>query len=390
MSDPTGWLFCTIAFGLHPNEVIGIMRRILALFMVGYIMTVCLCGCSKQQAQELVMPLVGDVLSQQDAPEPEEAVSSAVELIPQIDTSIEIKPGARIAVVSKATKGEFWEHIKKGMKNAVKDINAAYGFSKTDQIKMTFEGAEKEDDIEKQVNILDAVIAENPDALCICAGDMNSCLPQLEAAKENGIPVIAFDASVSEDSLVDAFRASDNYRIGEIGAYRLSVAIGKMGKVAIFSAQSKTQSIQERIRGFQKRITSYGDIEVVEIVYVDEVEDMVQAMQNVLETYPTLEGVFCTNADISDMYLNMKKDERLDSVAMVGVDATTRQQEAIHKGEEVGCVSQNPYAIGYQTIWAAVQMTAEGDVEVPRDNLISPVWLDSRTIDKPGNADYLY
>ena len=105
------------------------------------------------------MPLVGDVLSQQDAPEPEEAVSSAVELIPQIDTSIEIKPGARIAVVSKATKGEFWEHIKKGMKNAVKDINAAYGFSKTDQIKMTFEGAEKEDDIEKQVNILDAVIA---------------------------------------------------------------------------------------------------------------------------------------------------------------------------------------------------------------------------------------
>ena len=33
---------------------------------------------------------------------------------------------------------------------------------------------------------------------------------------------------------------------------------------------------------------------------------------------------------------------------MVGVDATSKQQEAIQKGEELGVLSQNPYAMGYQ------------------------------------------
>lgn len=45
---------------------------------------------------------------------------------------------------------------------AVKDVNAAYGFKKDDQITMTFEGPDNEEDVESQINTLDAVIAENP------------------------------------------------------------------------------------------------------------------------------------------------------------------------------------------------------------------------------------
>ncbi len=68
-----------------------------------------------------------------------------------------------------------------------------------------------------------------------------------------------------------------------------------MGKVAVFSAQEKTQSIQERVSGFTNYITNYPDIEVVEIVYQDQVDDMTAAMQEVLDKYPQLDGVFCDN-----------------------------------------------------------------------------------------------
>ena len=30
-------------------------------------------------------------------------------------------------------------------------------------------------------------------------------------------------------------------------------------------------------------------------------------MKEVLEKYPTLDGVFCTNADVTEMYLNLEK-----------------------------------------------------------------------------------
>lgn len=348
-----------------------------------------LAGCKKEEVEKAIAPLVADAQDTTEAETVQEEEENPI--IPVIDTSVSIQPGAKIAVVSKGTKGEFWEMVKKGMNQAVADINEAYGYGKEEQITMNFEGPDNEMDVEGQINTLDAVIAENPDVLCLSASDMDSCQAQLEAAKENGIPVVVFDSNVSDTKLVRAFRATDNKRVGEMGAYRLATAIGKMGKVAVFSAQEKTQSIRERVEGFTSYMGNYTDIEIVEIVYQDQVEDMTAAMQEVLERYPKLDGVFCTNADISDMYLDMDKDETRDAVAMVGVDATTRQQKAIREGEEIGTISQHPYAIGYQTIWTAMQTTApKKSVSIERSVLIEPVWIDGESLDNPAYSAYLY
>lgn len=363
------------------------MKKI-AVMSAAALCAVCtLTGCQKEQVEEMIAPLVADV---QTAEAAEETVEEDP-VIPEIDTAVEIEPGTRIAVVSKSTSGEYWSLVKKGMEQAIADVNQAYGFEKKEQISMTFEGASDETDVESQINTLDAVIAENPDVLCLSASDMDSCQAQLEAAQENGIPVIAFDSSVSDSKLIRAFRGTDNERVGEIAAYRLAVSIGKMGKVAVFSAQEKTQSIQERVQGFLSYIANYSDIEVVEIVYADQVDDMTAAMQEVLANTPQLDGVFCTNADISDLYLGMEKDETLDPVVMVGVDATAKQQEAVRAGKEVGVVSQYPYAIGYQTIWAALQTTApKKSVEIKRNVRLDPVWISAKNIDNPVNSVYLY
>ena len=146
-----------------------------------------LTGCQKEEVEKLVAPLVADV---QETPEAQE--------------------------------------MEEGMEAAVKDVNTAYGFKKEDQITMTFEGPDNEEDVESQINTLDAVIAENPSVVCLSAGDMESCQAQLEAAKENGIPVIAFDSNVSDTKLIRAFRGTDNTQIGKYAAYKLGSAIGKM------------------------------------------------------------------------------------------------------------------------------------------------------------------
>ena len=352
-------------------------------------------GLDKESGSE---NFVADVQANDETTQTEEETDSDPEseeeaaLAAQIDTSVPVTKGSRIAVVSKSVDGEYWKALHSGMEDAIKDVNAAYGFTSDDQITMTFEGASDEQDVEKQVNTLDAVIAENPTVLCLSAGDEDSCQAQLEAARENGIAVVAFDSNVSDSDMIAVFRGTDNVYAGKMAGEKLSDAIGKSGKVAIFSAQEKTESSKKRVEGFKEALAECPDITVVQELYTDQVDDMKTAMEDALRRYPDLAGVFCTNADVSDLYLDVEKAEGTAPV-MVGVDATTKQQDAVRNGSEAGIVSQSPYQLGYQTILAAVQLTVpyeEVSQDLEKFVYYDPVWIDTTNLDNPKYSSYLY
>ena len=147
--------------------------------------------------------IIADVQAEGGTAEEETAEDRAS----QIDTSVPVQAGSRVAAVSKNVNGEFWDLIRQGMEDAVEDINTAYGFEGDDVLTMTFEGPNDELKVEEQVNTLDAVIAENPTVLCLSASDMDSLQAQLESAAENGIPVIVFDSKKFKlEGISDEFR----------------------------------------------------------------------------------------------------------------------------------------------------------------------------------------
>ncbi len=325
-------------------------------------------------------------VSAEESESPETGTES---LTPEIDPAMNIMPGSHIAVVSKNTKGEFWSRLKSGMEDAVKKINQTFVLSGEDKITMTFEGPDDEKEVESQINTIDAVISENPDVLCICAGDMDSCQAQIEAAEENGIPVVVFDSRVADMSLVSAYRSTDNVSLGELAGEKLADALSGEGRVVVFSAQEKTSTSRDRLEGLMSVLDQYDRIEVTEVIYDDQVEDMQAAMQEALENNPGPDAVYCTNDKMSEAYLGLKKEE--DQPVFIGTDACPEQQDAIRKGTEYGCVSQNPYALGYQTILAASQLTdMDGKENVEPEMLIEPKWIDGTSIDDPENEEYLY
>ena len=75
-------------------------------------------------------------------------------------------------------------------------------------------------------------------------------------------------------------------------------------------------------------------MEVVQEVYADQVEDMSAAMQEALAQNPDTAGVYCTNADVSELYLALDQTEE-DLPVMIGVDATTKQQQAVKDGRGI-------------------------------------------------------
>ena len=156
-----------------------------------------------------------------------------------------------------------------------------------------------------QINTLDAVIAENPNVLCLCAGDMDSCLAQLEAAEENGIPVVVFDSTVADDDLISAYRGTDNVAVGKIAAQRLSSKLSGQGKILVFSATEKSATVRSRVAGFLEELAGQSGITLIDVIYQDQVDDLGTAMKEALEANPDVAGIYCTNGDTADLFLSV-------------------------------------------------------------------------------------
>ena len=123
------------------------------------------------------------------------------------------EPGSRIAVVLKSTRDDFWTTVRSGIEDGVKALNEKMGYTGEDQITVSFDGPADDTDVEKQIDLIDTVLSENPSILCIAAIDRQSCEAQLEMAAENDIPVIMIDSGV-ENGPISALCATDNYGAG--------------------------------------------------------------------------------------------------------------------------------------------------------------------------------
>ena len=300
---------------------------------------------------------------------------------------INLEAGSHIAVVVKSTKNGFWTSVKRGMDAAVADLNEKLGYKGDDKIKLTFEGPSDETDVDNQINIIDAVLGENPDVLCLSAIDMDSCQAQLEAAEENGIPVVVLDSGVKAGN-VNATCVVDNYQAGVQAAVKLADAIGGSGKIAVMAHVESAQNCQEREKGFTETIAEkYPDIEIVNISHQNEETSVSEMAESVLKLFPDVKGYFCTNENVAGDVLDAISASGKE-VAVVGIDAGKKQKDAIKSGKEVGVLVQNAYGMGYATVVAA----ARAALGMENDESINPgmEWIDSENISDERYANYLY
>jgi putative multiple sugar transport system substrate-binding protein len=130
-------------------------------------------------------------------------------------TATEAAGGEQIIGVAMPTKSsERW--IADG--NNVKEQLEALGY------KVDLQYAE--DDIPTQVNQIDNMITQGADVLIIASIDGTALTSQLEAAKENGIPVIAYDRLIRDSANVDYYTTFDNFEVGVQQATSLITGLG--------------------------------------------------------------------------------------------------------------------------------------------------------------------
>ncbi|MEE2640212.1 MAG: substrate-binding domain-containing protein [Planctomycetota bacterium] len=141
----------------------------------------------------------------------------------QTDSSPEVKDAKyRIAVIPKGTTHEFWKSIHFGASKAAKELG---------NVQVIYRGPSKEGNTESQINLVQDMIAQEVDGICLAPNDSSALVTPVEESGKKGIPVVIFDSGLqgSKDNYV-SYVATDNYNGGVLAAHCLAKSLGHTKK----------------------------------------------------------------------------------------------------------------------------------------------------------------
>ncbi|ATQ57973.1 ABC transporter substrate-binding protein [Paracoccus yeei] len=283
-----------------------------------------------------------------------------------------------IPLISKGFQHQFWQAVKVGADKAGAELG----------VTVTFEGPDNETQVDKQMDMLAAALANKPAAIGFAALDSQAAIPLLRQAQDAKIPVIAFDSGVDSDIPV-ATAATDNLAASALAADKMAELIGGSGKIALVVHSQTSRTGIDRRDGFVNRIAeTYPDIQIVATEYGDGDQlKSTEITKAILAANPDIKGIFGANEGSAIGVLNGVR-EMGSKVVVIGYDSGAAQKAAIRDGAMAGAITQNPVGIGYETVKAAVA-AAKGET-VPKSIDTGFFWYDKTNIDSPEIAAVLY
>ncbi|MCQ9388180.1 ABC transporter substrate-binding protein [Brevibacterium sp. 50QC2O2] len=287
--------------------------------------------------------------------------------------------GKTVAIVSKGYQHQFWQAVKKGAEDKGKELG----------VNVTFEGPDKETNVDQQVTQLQGALDKQPAALGIAALDSKAVIPLLDQAKSSNIPVIAFDSGVDSDIPVTTV-ATDNKAAAAEVAKHLAEAIDHKGKIAVVTHSETAVTGIDRRDGFVEYMKeNEPNIEIVAQQNADgDQAKSADTTKAIIQSNPDLVGIYGTNEGAAVGVLQGVKELGDKKVKVVGFDSTKTQMDAIRGGTELGAVTQDPISIGAQTVQAAVDAIEGKDLK--KTTPTGYYWYDKSNIDDEKIKPLLY
>ena len=284
-----------------------------------------------------------------------------------------------IPMISKGFQHQFWQAVKKGADDAARDY----------KVRVTFEGPETEQMVDKQIDMLSAALAKNPKAIGFAALDSKAAIPLMRRAKAANIPVIAFDSGVDSDIVLTTAQTNSK-AAAALAADKMAEKIGSRGEVAVIGHDQTSTTGVDRRDGFVNQIKAkYPNIKVVDIQYGggDHLKSA-EIAKTLLRAHPNLKRIFGTNEGSAIGAGKGMKEAGKSGIVVIGFDSGKAQKDMINDGVIAGAITQNPVGIGYKTVEAAVK-ALKGE-KLPKVIDTGFYWYDKANMNDPKIAAVLY
>jgi ribose transport system substrate-binding protein len=272
-----------------------------------------------------------------------------------------------ITLIQGVAGDEFYITMECGAQEAAEEAGATLNVQGGDEFSPT-----------AQIPILEAVVAEGPDAILIAPTDTQALQGPIQQAVDAGITVVLVDTTLDDPSIAVSAIASDNTEGGRAAADALAELIGEEGKVLVVNVNPGISTTDQRQQGFEEGIAEYPNIEYLGTEFSNNeparAADIVTAT---LAAEPELAGVFGTNLFSAEGAATGAQQAGAD-LQIVSFDAGPAQVEQLEAGAVQALIAQQPADIGRQGVEQAVaalngeETEAEittGFVTITQDNL---------------------
>jgi ribose transport system substrate-binding protein len=261
-----------------------------------------------------------------------------------------------IALVLKTLNNPFFIDMQKGAQEAAQRLG----------VNLQVQAAEREVDVEKQMQIIENLIQSKVAALCITPSGSKEVVPAIVKANQAGIPVIIVDTRVNPETLQAAngktagFIGSDNLEGGRVAGEFIAKQLGGKGKVAVLEGIPGHETGDSRLKGFREVIAKHPEMQIVSSQTANWERDQgFNVFQNMLQAHPEIQALFaCSDLMALGAVEAIAAAGKTGKIIVVGFDAFSEAREAVTKGTMQATVAQSPAEMGRTAVenaWKALK-----------------------------------
>ena len=259
----------------------------------------------------------------------------------------------KVGFVVKSLADQYWILMKAGAEATAAELGA----------EVSFIGPNSESDVQMQVDMIENMLAQGVDALCVAPSSQDAVLPAFEKADQSGVKVLAVDTDTTFANKV-TFIGTGNEAAGEISGKYAAEAVGAGAKAVVIRGRMGDKTHDDREAGIVKALEA-GGVEIIEVKAADsETEKAMNIMQDMMNRYSDIAVVVCT-ADSMAQGVQRAVETANRDIKVVGFDGTIPVCELTAQGKFLGTVAQSPYHMGELAVENAVK-AVRGEAVEPR------------------------
>jgi ribose transport system substrate-binding protein len=259
----------------------------------------------------------------------------------------------KVALVLKTLNHPFFVDMRRGAQEAADRLG----------VQLEVQAAEREIDVEKQMQIVENMIQTGIKALVITPSGSREIVPALVKAQNAKVPIIIVDTRVDEKAAAEAgvhtetFVGSDNYEGGKLAGAHVVTVTGGKAHVGILEGIPGHETGDSRLRGFRDAVKDAPGITVVASQPANWERDQgFNVFQNMLQAHPDIDTVFAASDLMALGAIEaIAAAGKTGRIKVVGFDALDDAKKAIAAGTMDASVAQFPSEMGKAAIESVVK-----------------------------------
>ena len=249
-----------------------------------------------------------------------------------------------IALFTKNQTNPFFQSIRLGAQNAAQQMH----------VSVTNYVPTQADSIPEQMSQIDDVIVKHPSAVVFVPVDFKAMGPGIAKLNAAKIPAVNITDKASTGDFVSFVGASD-YQLGLQTARYLLKSLGGNGNVIILEGVRGTSTSEERMRGFHDALKETPGVKVLTSQPGNyQRMQALQVMENLLETYPKVDGILAANDAMAIGALDAL-DGANRKAQVVGINGSKEAVDLIKQGKLLASGDYSGFRQGCLGVMVAVR-----------------------------------